>query len=100
MIHHRGSCATSNASDSSEEAAGCPGCCLFAELLVSHGFDALGAPDQVVDEGAKQRDEEDDEDPDQFVVPFGWLVRGAVGEHPQPEDGRGKGYEHRGSGKR
>ncbi len=39
-------------------------------MLVPHNFYALWTSDEIIDDRAKQRDEEDDKYPDQFVVPF------------------------------
>jgi hypothetical protein len=39
-------------------------------MLVPHNFYALWTSNEIIDDRAKQRDEEDDKYPDQFVVPF------------------------------
>ena len=43
-------------------------------LLMTYSLYALGAPEEVVDDRAEQRDEENDQCPGQFVVALRRLV--------------------------
>src|SRR5947209_10967625 len=72
----------------------CNSCLVFcgphkrtSSILTADQFDALGAPDEVVANGAKQGSKEDNERPDYFVIAFRWLFGDAVDEYPDPEDG-------------
>ena len=48
--------------------------------------DAGSAADEEVEQRAESVEEDDDEQPGEFVVSFGGLIRQAVDEHPDPED--------------
>ena len=54
---------------------------------MTNGFDAFGAADKVVTERTEQRDEEDDERPDDFVVAFRGFLGDTIDQYPYPEDG-------------
>lgn len=49
-------------------------------------LNSLRSSDEQVDESSDQVAQEDDQDPDDLVVSFGWFFGCAVNEHPDPED--------------